>query len=261
MNNENSEVNARDKIKNIINSVNDEEMKDHLNKWMHKYTNVFNDELNEKAALVEPFKLELKPDSTWEEAASNRAPPRWQMLAKQKEVHRFIKLALKLRLIRKSQSKAWSQVLLTKKPNGAWRFCLDFRSLNLNTKSIGWPIPNIKQVLDRIAKTKAKYFAVLDLTQGYYQMLIDEASRYLTAFRTAFGIFEWNRLPMGLKGAGSYYQSHMQNTVLNDLLYNICESYLDDILVYGETKEELSRNLKIVVEQYSNYVPSCLITY
>ena len=90
------------------------------------------------------------------------------MLAKQKEVHRFIKLALKLRLIRKSQSKAWSQVLLTKKPNGAWRFCLDFRSLNLNTKSIGWPIPNIRQVLDRIAKTKAKYFAVLDLTQGYY---------------------------------------------------------------------------------------------
>ena len=253
MNNENSEVNARTKIKNIIDSVNDEEMKNHLNKWMYKYTNVFNDELNEKAASVEPFKLELKPDSNWEEAASNRAPPRWQMLAKQKEVHRFVKLALKLRLIRKSQSKAWSQVLLTKKPNGAWRFCLDFRSLNLNTQSIGWPIPNIKQVLDRIAKTKAKYFAVLDLTQGYYQMLIDEASRYLTAFRTAFGIFEWNRLPMGLKGAGSYYQSHMQNTVLNDLLYNICESYLDDILVYGETKEELSRNLKIVVERLGKF--------
>jgi hypothetical protein len=155
---------------------------------MYKYTNVFNDELNEKAASLEPFKLELKPDSTWEGAASNRAPPRWQMLAKQKEVHRFIKLALKLKLIRKSQSKAWSQVLLTKKPNRAWRFCLDFRALNLNTKFIGWSIPNIRQVLDRISKTKAKYFAVLDLTHGYYQMLIDEASRYLTAFRTAFGI-------------------------------------------------------------------------
>ena len=157
---------------------------------MYKYTNVFNDELNEKAASVEPFKLELKPDANWEEAASNRAPPRWQMLAKQKEVHRFIKLALKHKLIRKSQARAWSQVLLTKKPNGKWRFCLDFRALNLNTKSIGWPIPNIKHVLDRIAKTGAKYFAVLDLTQGYYQMMIDEASRYLTALRTAFGIFE-----------------------------------------------------------------------
>lgn len=57
---------------------------------------------------------------------------------------------------------------------------------------------------------------------GQYQMLIDEASRHLTAFRTAFGIFEWNRLPMGLKGAGSYYQSHMQNTVLTDLQSVIC---------------------------------------
>ena len=253
MNNDNVEFNAREKIKNIIDSVKDEEMSNHLRKWMYKYTNVFNDELNEKAASVEPFKLELKPDANWEEAASNRAPPRWQMLAKQKEVHRFIKLALKHKLIRKSQAQAWSQVLLTKKPNGKWRFCLDFRALNLNTKSIGWPIPNIKHVLDRIAKTGAKYFAVLDLTQGYYQMMIDEASRYLTAFRTAFGIFEWNRLPMGLKGAGSFYQSHMQNTVLTDLLYSICESYLDDILVYGKTKEELSRNLKLVVERLGKF--------
>ena len=49
---------------------------------------------------------------------------------------------------------------------------------------------------------------------------------------------------MGLKGAGSYYQSHMQNTVLADLLYTICESYLDDILVYGKTKEEKRREEK-----------------
>ena len=124
---------------------------------------------------------------------------------------------------------------------------------NLNTISEGWPIPNIKHVLERISRTKAKYFAVLDLTQGYYQMEIDEISRYLTAFRTVYGLFEWCRLPMGLKGAGSYYQSHMQNTVLGDLLYVICEAYLDDILVYGETKEELSKNLQIVIARLKKF--------
>ena len=122
---------------------------------------------------------------------------------------RFIEKALKAKLIQPSNATAWSQVHLTPKPNGKWRFCLDFRNLNDQTESQGWPIPNIKQVLQRISKSKAKYFAVLDLTQGYYQMLIDESSRHLTAFRTAFGIFEWLRLPMGLKGAGSYYQSQM----------------------------------------------------
>ena len=58
---------------------------------------------------------------------------------------------------------------------------------------------------------------------------------------------------MGLKGAGSYYQSHMQNTVLADLLYTICESYLDDILVYGKTKEELSRNIELVVARLQKF--------
>ena len=58
---------------------------------------------------------------------------------------------------------------------------------------------------------------------------------------------------MGLKGAGSYYQSHMQNTVLTDLLYKICESYLDDILVYGSTKEELSTNLQSVISRLEKF--------
>ena len=109
-NEQNPEQNAREKIKKILDSVEDEEMKNLLEKWIYKYTNVFNDELNEKAASVEPFKLELNENSNWEEATTNKAPPRWQMLAKQKEVHRFIKLALKLKLIRKSQARAWSQV-------------------------------------------------------------------------------------------------------------------------------------------------------
>ena len=157
------------------------------------------------------FKFETKPNSTWETAAANKAPPRWQMISKQKEVKRFIDKALKAGLIQPSSATAWSQVLLTPKPNGKWRFCLDFRNLNANTTSEGWPLPNIKQVLQRISQTGAKYFAVLDLTQGYYQMLIDETCRYLTAFRTAYGIFEWCRLPMGLKGAGSFYQRHATN--------------------------------------------------
>ena len=73
-------------------------------------------------------------------------------------------------------------------------------------------------------------------------MEIDEISRYLTAFRTVYGLFEWCRLPMGLKGAGSYYQSHMQNTVLGDLLYVICEAYLDDILLKSRTEDENVHN-------------------
>ena len=51
---------------------------------------------------------------------------------------------------------------------------------------------------------------------------------------------------MGLKGAGSYFQHHMQNTVLRDLLQKICEVYLDDIIVYAKTPKELNQRLEVV---------------
>ena len=89
--------------------------------------------------------------------------PRWQIFAKQKEVRRFIEKALKAKLIQSRQTTAWRQVHLMPKPNGKWKFCLDIESQ-------GWLLPNIKHVLQGIGKTDAKDLAVLDLTQGYYQM-------------------------------------------------------------------------------------------
>ena len=142
----------------------------------------------------------------------NRHPPRWQTIAKSYEVEKFIRKAIACNMIRPSDAPAWSQILLTPKKNGSYRFCVDFRALNNATHSSGWPLPNIKHVLDRLAKKRPKYFTVLDLTSGYFQIPIDEASRKLTAFRTAKGLFEWLRLPMGLKGAGSYFQMQMQCT-------------------------------------------------
>ena len=127
---------------------------------------VFNDELSEQPARVKPYTIEMKENNNWYENTANKAPPRWQMIAKQREVKRFIDMALKAKLIRPSNANAWSQVLLTPKQNGKWRFCLDFRNLNAQSKAGGWPIPNIKHVIERISRTNARYFAVLDLTQG-----------------------------------------------------------------------------------------------
>ena len=228
-------------------------MKSLLNTWIFGLASVFRTELTDKPANIAPYKLNLKEMNDWNENNTNRSPPRWQILSKKYEVERFINKAIANKLIRPSDAAAWSQILLTPKPNGSWRFCIDFRQLNLNCKSAGWPIPNIKHILERISKTRAKYFAVIDLTQGYYQIPIDESSKHLTAFRTALGLFEWNRLPMGLKGAGSYYQSQMTNTVFPDLLYKILEIYLDDILIYAKTKEELSENLKIVLNRLKKF--------
>ena len=176
---------------------------------------------------MDPYKIPLKEVNDWA-SDKNRHPPRWQTIAKTYEVEAFIRKAIACNMIRPSDAPAWSQILLTPKKNGSYRFCVDFRSLNNATHSSGWPLPNIKHVLDRLAKKKPKCFTILDLTSGYFQIPIDEDSRKYTAFRTAKGLFEWLRLPMGLKGAGSYFQHNVQHVVHNmkhtipNALHTVC---------------------------------------
>jgi hypothetical protein len=68
---------------------------------------------------------------------------------KQAAINTFIEAALQTGMIEATPTAtSWSQILLTPKPNGKWRFCLDYRALNELTTSMGWPIPNIYQMAD-----------------------------------------------------------------------------------------------------------------
>ena len=53
---------------------------------------------------------------------------------------------------------------------------------------------------------------------------------------------------MGLKGAPAYFQYMMTSQVLHDLVYKICEVYLDDIIVYGDSENEFLNNLKTIMK-------------
>ena len=86
---------------------------------------------------------------------------------------------------------------------------------------MGWPIPNIENLLQRIGTKRAKYFATLDFTAGYHQLPLDEESKKYTAFITSDGVYEWNRVPMGPKGVPAYFQQHMQHTVFPDMTQRI----------------------------------------
>jgi hypothetical protein len=108
-------------------------------------------------------------------------------------------------------------------------------------------------LLQRIGEKKAKWFAVLDLTSGYNQAPLSEKSKELSAFICSEGLYEWNRLPMGLKGAGSYFQSQMYNVVLRDLVQKILEVYMDDIITYADTPEELVKRLEIIFERLKEF--------
>ena len=54
-------------------------------------------------------------------------------------------------------------------------------------------------MIQRLGKKKSIFFGKIDLTAGYHQAPISKISRPLTAFITHKGIFQWTRVPMGLK--------------------------------------------------------------
>ena len=117
----------------------------------------------------------------------------------------------------------------------------------------GWPIPNIDQMIHRIGHTRPQYFGVLDLTSGYYQAPLAAESTIYTVFVTCIGVYEWLRVPMGLKGAPAYFQQVMATIVLAGLIYLICEIYIDDVIVYANDEETFLSNLEQVFARFRKH--------
>jgi transposase InsO family protein len=216
-----------------------------------QHKDVFSTTVRKEPANVPAFEPVIDREK-WQ-SPKNRLPPRIQGPTKQAEIIKQVHEMRDNNVIIPSQATHYSQVLLTIKPNGKWRFCIDFRALNECMKAMGFPIPNIREMFLRLGAKRAKYYAVCDLTSGYHQMPISAAIRDCFAFICCCGVFEWLRLPMGPKAAGSYFQQTMATIVLAGLLYVICELYMDDCIVYGDTFDEWLANFKTILLRFRKY--------
>jgi len=85
------------------------------------------------------------------------------------------------------------------------------------------------------------------------QTPLDEASRNLTAFMAMGGLYQWTRVALGLKGSGPYFQRSMSNTVLAGLVQQICELYIDDVLIHGRDLETFLHNVRKVFERLREF--------
>ena len=105
--------------------------------------------------------------------------------------------------------------------------------MNSVTKDDRYPLPHIHDFNGRLIGRK--FFSVVDLVRGFHQIPMAESDVPKTAIITPFGLFEFLRMPFGLKNAAQAFQ-RMMDGILRDTDFAFV--YLDDILIASRTEKE-----------------------
>nr|XP_049702875.1 uncharacterized protein LOC126055956 [Helicoverpa armigera] len=169
----------------------------------------------------------------------------------QNEINNQVEKLLHENVIQESHSPWSAPVHLVPKKKDAsgeikYRMVIDYRRLNDITIDDKYPLPNINDLFDKLGKSV--YFTTLDLASGYHQIEVEEKDRQKTAFSTQNGHFEFLRMPFGLKTAPATFQRTMDN-ILRGLQGLHCMVYLDDIIIYGNSLDEMINKLRIVFDR------------
>jgi len=171
-----------------------------------------------------------------------RAPRRIPLHLKE-EVNRIIEEMKSQGVIEESQSPWASPVVLVKKKDGSVRFCVDYRKLNAVTVKDSYPLPHIEDILDQLSGNS--WFSTLDLKSGYWQVKVRLEDREKTAFSVGNGLWQFTVMPFGLCTAPATFARLMEK-VLQDILFKICLVYLDNVIVFSKSFEEMISNLRKV---------------
>ena len=116
--------------------------------------------------------------------------------------------------------------------------------VNQRTLKDLYALPRIDNSLDMLAG--AKWFSILDLSSGYWQVKLDPESHPISAFVTIYGLYQWKVRSFGLCNAPATFETLIEK-ILVGLQWKTCLCYLDGVVVYSSTFPQAVERLQEVL--------------
>jgi hypothetical protein len=213
-------------------------------KFRHFAYSVFSDEA---ASVLPPHRPNIDCEIHTREGAKFTSAKVYDMSSEQLTIlKQLLDAELAKGFIRPSKAEHSSPVFFVTDPSTKQqRLVVDFRKRNEGSISDDYALPLTSQIMRGL--TKAKIFTKFDVRSGFSNIRMAPGHEPATAFKTFYGLYEYQVMPMGLATAPAVFQRFM-NSILAPCLDLFCFVYLDDIIVFSNTQEEHDKHVSQILE-------------